>query len=164
MLVRFKPAMFGTIPPPTRSAPEQNPWPAPVSTTTRQSLSRLISRSASRNGIITSNAIAFMRSGRLSVTSVTCGRGFSISMKDMRGSLRTVCRRAAGVQHAHVEMLHTDARSVHVIVLGVILALLGLLLSVPVLWVIGLVLIVVGAVLWIAGSVGHEVGGRRHYY
>jgi hypothetical protein len=26
------------------------------------------------------------------------------------------------------------------------------------------VLIVVGAVLWIAGSVGHEVGGRRHYY
>jgi len=46
----------------------------------------------------------------------------------------------------------------------VILALLGLLLSVPILWIIGLVLIVVGAVLWIAGSVGHEVGGRRHYY
>ena len=88
MLVRFRPAMFGTMPPPTRSAPEQNPWPAPVSTTTRQSLSRLISRSVSRSGIITSNAIAFMRSGRLSVTSVTCGRGFSISMKDMADTLR----------------------------------------------------------------------------
>ena len=50
------------------------------------------------------------------------------------------------------------------IVVGVILLLLGLLLSVPILWVIGLVLVVVGAVLWIAGSVGHEVGGRRHYY
>jgi hypothetical protein len=30
--------------------------------------------------------------------------------------------------------------------------------------VIGLVLLIVGAVLWIAGSVGHEIGGRRHYY
>ena len=77
--------MFGTIPPPTRSAPEQNPCPAPVSTTTRHSLSRLISRRASRSGTITSNAIAFMRSGRFSVTSVTCGRGFSITMNDMAG-------------------------------------------------------------------------------
>jgi hypothetical protein len=46
----------------------------------------------------------------------------------------------------------------------VILLLLGLLLSVPVLWVIGLVLLVIGVVLWLAGSVGHEIGGRRHYY
>src|SRR5215475_9987095 len=37
-------------------------------------------------------------------------------------------------------------------------------LAVPVLWVIGVILTVVGAVLWIAGSVGHEVGGRRHYW
>ncbi len=85
MLVRCNPAMLGTIPPPTRSAPEQNPCPAPVSTTTRHSLSRLISRRASRSGTITSNAIAFMRSGRFSVTCVTCGRGFSITMNDMAG-------------------------------------------------------------------------------
>jgi fatty acid desaturase len=51
-----------------------------------------------------------------------------------------------------------------VIVLGVILMLIGFLLAVPVLWVVGIVLVLVGAVLWIAGSVGHEVGGRRHYY
>src|SRR4051812_1601795 len=99
MLVRFRPSMLGTMPPPTRSAPEQNPWPAPVSTTTRHSLSTLISRSASRNGIITSNAIAFMRSGRLSVTSVTCGRGFSIWMNDMRGSLRKSPAPAAAADH-----------------------------------------------------------------
>ena len=76
--------MFGTMPAPTRSAPEQNPCPAPVITTTRQLLSRLISRSASRSGIITSNAMAFIRSGRLSVTSVTFGCGWSISMNDIR--------------------------------------------------------------------------------
>jgi len=69
-----------------------------------------------------------------------------------------------GYHSATWRTLHTNARSEAVIVLGVILALLGLLLSVPILWVIGLVLIVVGAILWIAGSVGHEVGGRRHYY
>jgi len=50
------------------------------------------------------------------------------------------------------------------IVLGVILLILGLLLAVPVLWVIGIILVVIGAVLWISGSVGHEVGGRRHYW
>ncbi len=61
-----------------------------MTTTTRQSLSRLISRSASRSGIITSNAIAFIRSGRLSVTSVTCGRGVSTWMYDIVGSLRSI--------------------------------------------------------------------------
>src|SRR3954451_13519008 len=32
---------------------------------------------------MTSNAIAFIRSGRFSVTSATCGRGFEISTNDM---------------------------------------------------------------------------------
>ena len=77
--------MFGTMPESSRSAPEQNPCPAPVSTTTRTSLSWLNVSSASRSGIVTSNAIAFMRSGRFSVTSVTRGRGFSITMNDMAG-------------------------------------------------------------------------------
>ncbi len=75
------PAMFGIVPGSSRSAPEQNPWPAPVSTTTRVSLSRLTSSSASRSGIITSKAIAFIRSGRFRVMSLTCGRGESIKTK-----------------------------------------------------------------------------------
>ena len=37
--VTVSPSMFGTIPASSRSAPEQNPCPAPVSTTTRTSLS-----------------------------------------------------------------------------------------------------------------------------
>jgi fatty acid desaturase len=68
----------------------------------------------------------------------------------------------AGYQRVHGQF--PDKEWITVIILGLILAILGLLLSVPVLWVIGLVLIVVGAVLWIAGAVGHEIGGRRHYY
>jgi MFS family permease len=56
---------------------EQNPAPAPMTTTTRVSLSRLISSSACRNGIITSNDMAFIRSGRLSVTRATCGLGLA---------------------------------------------------------------------------------------
>ena len=50
------------------------------------------------------------------------------------------------------------------IIIGLIVLVLGVLLSAPILWTIGLILVAVGAVLWIAGSVGHEVGGRRHYY
>ena len=34
---------------------------------------------------MTSKAMAFMRSGRLSVTTATCGWGRVISVKDMRG-------------------------------------------------------------------------------
>jgi fatty acid desaturase len=48
--------------------------------------------------------------------------------------------------------------------LGVVFLLLGFLLGVPVLWTLGVILLVVGAVLWLMGAVGHEVGGRRHYY
>ena len=78
--------MFGGAPLFSRSAPEEKPWPAPVRMTTRLSLSRLTSRSASRSGTITSNDMAFMRSGRFSVIRVTEGRGLSISMKDTVGS------------------------------------------------------------------------------
>ena len=69
--VRCSPSMWGGAPAPTRSAPEQNPGPAPVTTTARQSLSTLVASSCSRNGTMTSNAMAFIRSGRLSVISVT---------------------------------------------------------------------------------------------
>ncbi|MFJ4094304.1 DUF6131 family protein [Kitasatospora sp. NPDC089913] len=50
------------------------------------------------------------------------------------------------------------------IVLGVVLLIIGFLTGISILWTIGIVLLVVGAVLWIAGAIGHEVGGRRHYY
>ncbi|MFD7416764.1 DUF6131 family protein [Kitasatospora purpeofusca] len=50
------------------------------------------------------------------------------------------------------------------IVLGVILLIIGFVTGVSILWTVGIVLLLVGAVLWIAGSLGHEVGGRRHYY
>ncbi|WP_326592671.1 DUF6131 family protein [Streptomyces sp. NBC_01294] len=50
------------------------------------------------------------------------------------------------------------------IVLGVILLIIGWLLGVSILWTLGIVLVVIGVVLWILGAVGHQVGGRRHYY
>ncbi len=65
------------------SAPEQKPRPAPVMTTTRTELSVPISRRASRKGIMTSNAMAFIRSGRLRVTTATPGCGVVTSVKDM---------------------------------------------------------------------------------
>jgi hypothetical protein len=51
-----------------------------------------------------------------------------------------------------------------VILFGIVLMIIGLLLGVPVLWSIGVILLVIGIVLWILGAVGHEIGGRRHYY
>ncbi|MFE7190478.1 DUF6131 family protein [Kitasatospora sp. NPDC057541] len=50
------------------------------------------------------------------------------------------------------------------IILGVILLVIGFLTSIPILWTIGIVLVVIGLILWILGAVGHEVGGRRHYF
>ncbi|MEU9132639.1 DUF6131 family protein [Kitasatospora sp. NPDC048540] len=50
------------------------------------------------------------------------------------------------------------------IVLGVIILVIGLITGLGVLWTIGAVLVVVGLLLWILGAVGHEVGGRRHYW
>ena len=82
---RVRPSMFGIVPGFSWSAPEQKPRPAPVMTTTRTPLSLPISRNASRKGIITSKAMAFMRSGRLSVTTATPGCGRLTSVKDMRG-------------------------------------------------------------------------------
>ncbi|WP_405009769.1 DUF6131 family protein [Kitasatospora sp. NBC_01539] len=50
------------------------------------------------------------------------------------------------------------------IILGVILLVIGFVTSISILWTIGIVLVVIGLILWIMGAVGHEVGGRRHYY
>ncbi|MER5707020.1 DUF6131 family protein [Streptomyces sp. NPDC042898] len=50
------------------------------------------------------------------------------------------------------------------IVLGVILLVIGFVASISILWTIGIILVVIGAILWILGAMGHEVGGRRHYW
>lgn len=50
------------------------------------------------------------------------------------------------------------------IILGVILLIIGFVAAVKIIWIIGVIAVVVGAVLAIAGGVGHEIGGRRHYY
>ena len=83
MVGRVSPSMFGMEPGFSWSAPEQKPLPAPVITTMRTELSVPTSRRASRKGIMTSNAMAFIRSGRFSVTTATPGCGFVTSVKDM---------------------------------------------------------------------------------
>jgi len=50
------------------------------------------------------------------------------------------------------------------ITLGVVLLVIGFVAKVSVLWSLGIILLVVGAVLYLLGSLGHEVGGRRHYF
>ena len=50
------------------------------------------------------------------------------------------------------------------IILGIVLLVVGLIAGFGILWTIGVVLVVIGIVLWILGAVGHEVGGRRHYW
>lgn len=50
------------------------------------------------------------------------------------------------------------------LVLGIILLIVGFLTGISILWTIGIVLLVIGAILWILGAVGHQVGGRRHYW
>ncbi|WP_329491743.1 DUF6131 family protein [Kitasatospora sp. NBC_01246] len=50
------------------------------------------------------------------------------------------------------------------IILGVILLVIGFLTSISILWTIGIALVVILLILWIMGAVGHQVGGRRHYY
>ncbi|HEY9370534.1 DUF6131 family protein [Streptomyces sp.] len=50
------------------------------------------------------------------------------------------------------------------IVLGIILLVIGFVASIGALWTIGIILVVIGAILWVLGAVGHEVGGRRHYW
>lgn len=50
------------------------------------------------------------------------------------------------------------------ITLGIIFLVIGLLTGIAIVWSIGVLLVVIGAILWLLGAIGHEVGGRRHYY
>ena len=81
--VSVSPAMLGGGDESSWSAPEQKPRPTPVRITTRTSLSAAAASSASCSGTISSNDIEFIRSGRFSVTTRTCGRGSSTITYDM---------------------------------------------------------------------------------
>ncbi|MET9413248.1 DUF6131 family protein [Streptomyces klenkii] len=50
------------------------------------------------------------------------------------------------------------------IVIGIVLLIVAFLAKITILWTAGIILIVVGAVLFLLGRLGHEVGGRRHYW
>lgn len=50
------------------------------------------------------------------------------------------------------------------IILGVILLIIGFVAKIAVIWSIGIVVLVVGGILFLLGAVGHEIGGRRHYF
>ncbi len=50
------------------------------------------------------------------------------------------------------------------IILGIVLLVVGLLVKIPIIWTIGVVVLVIGALLFLAGAIGHQVGGRRHFY
>jgi uncharacterized membrane protein HdeD (DUF308 family) len=50
------------------------------------------------------------------------------------------------------------------IVLGLILLLIGFLTNVAIVWTIGIIALVAGLILVLLGSLGHQVGGRRHYW
>ena len=49
-------------------------------------------------------------------------------------------------------------------VFGLILMVIGFVAGIPLLWTIGVVVMIVGLALWALGTMGHEIGGRRHYY
>jgi hypothetical protein len=50
------------------------------------------------------------------------------------------------------------------ILIGIILLVLGFLLKIAFLWTLGIVVLVIGLILLLLGAVGHEIGGRRHYW
>jgi len=50
------------------------------------------------------------------------------------------------------------------IIIGLVLLLIGAVAAIPILWTVGIVLVIVGAVLLVLGRVGHQVGGRAHYW
>src|SRR6478735_2488989 len=80
---RVRPSTCGTEPADLWSAPEENPRPAPVSTTTRTSLSWCRSPITARSGTMTSKAMEFIRSGRFRVTNATPGSGRSTTTNSL---------------------------------------------------------------------------------
>jgi hypothetical protein len=78
--------------------------------------------------------------------------------------IRVSGRSAGSVERRECRQRQMKGCDFDVIVLGVILLLIGLLTGLGLLSAVGTVLVLVGAILWIMGAVGHQVGGRPHYY
>ena len=50
------------------------------------------------------------------------------------------------------------------IILGIVLLIIGFVAKIAIVWTLGIIAVVIGAILALLGLIGHEVGGRRHYY
>jgi purine-cytosine permease-like protein len=50
------------------------------------------------------------------------------------------------------------------IVFGFVSLIVGILAKIEFFWTIGAVVLVLGLILALFGAIGHEVGGRRHYW
>jgi hypothetical protein len=57
-----------------------------------------------------------------------------------------------------------EATGVVMIILGLIILVVGFLLKIAILWTIGIIILVIGLILLLLGAIGHEIGGRRHYW
>ena len=50
------------------------------------------------------------------------------------------------------------------IILGVILLVIAFFTHMTILWTLGIIALIVGVALMIGGRLGHQVGGRPHWY
>ena len=50
------------------------------------------------------------------------------------------------------------------IICGFVFLIVGILGKIEFFWTIGAMVLVIGLILALFGAIGHEVGGRRHYW
>ena len=81
-----------------------------------------------------------------------------------RVSLRFLREDAPWQQSAEIAQRCKGDTGVQMIILGLVILIVGFLLKVAILWTIGIVILVIGLILLLLGAIGHEVGGRRHYW
>ena len=67
-------------------------------------------------------------------------------------------------QSAEIAQVAISDTGVQMIILGLVILIVGFLLKIAILWTIGIVILVIGLILLLLGAIGHEVGGRRHYW
>jgi len=81
-----------------------------------------------------------------------------------RVSLRFLREDAIWQQSAEIAQIAKGDTGVQMIILGLVILIVGFLLKIAILWTIGIVILVIGLILLLLGAIGHEVGGRRHYW
>lgn len=50
------------------------------------------------------------------------------------------------------------------IIFGFVFLITGILGKIEFFWTIGAVVLIIGLILALFGAIGHELGGRRHYW